>query len=157
MARPLGWLVFLGLTALLVALLVAWQRSDLLLGRLYEHWRPWLEGQVGKVMGRPLQLGSYKGFGPEGIRIGPSRFLPGSRDASTASVQGLVVRFDPLASWRDRSLRLELDLQGAQADLRRNASGQLWTFGRVPPGRQTPRLSLTFRLLQPGRVRLWNL
>lgn len=156
-ARPIGWLVFLGLTAFVVALLVAWQRSDLLLGRLYEHWRPWLEGQVGKVMGRPLQLGSYKGFGPEGIRIGPSRFLPGSRDASTASVQGMVVRFDPLASWRDRSLRLELDLQGAQADLRRNASGQLWTFGRVPPGRQPPRLSLTFRLLQPGRVRLWNL
>jgi translocation and assembly module TamB len=157
LVRPLGWLVLLLLTATVVALLVAWQRSDLLLGRLYAHWRPWLEGQVGTVMGRPLQLGPYQGFGPEGVRIGPSRFLAGAQDASTAGVAGLVVRVDPLSSWRDRVLRLELDLQGAQADLRRNAAGQIWTFGKGVPGRQPPRLSLTFRLLQPARVRLWNL
>ncbi|MEB3305245.1 MAG: translocation/assembly module TamB domain-containing protein [Cyanobacteriota bacterium] len=157
LVRPLAWLVFLGLVAIVVTLLIAWQRSDLILGRLYNHWRPWLEGQVGKVMGRPLELGAYQGFGPEGLRIGPSRFLPGLRDASTAGVKELVVRVDPLASWRDQTLRLELDLQGAQADLRRNANGQLWTFGRVPPGRQPPRIALTFRLLQPGQVRLWNL
>lgn len=157
LVQPLAWLVVLGLVAAVVALLIAWQRSDLILGRLYNHWRPWLEGQVGKVMGRPLELGPYQGFGPEGVRIGPSRFLPGARDASTAGVKGLVVRVDPLASWRDQTLRLELDLQGAQADLRRNANGQLWTFGRVPPGRKPPRIALTFRLLQPGQVRLWNL
>ena len=157
LARPLGWLVLLLLTAAVVALLVAWQRSDLLLGRLYDHWRPWLEGQVGAVMGRPLQLGPYQGFGPEGVRIGPSRFLAGAQDASTAGVEGLVVRVDPLASWRDQVLRLEFDLQGAQVDLRRNAAGQIWTFGKGVPGRQPPRLALTFRLLQPGRVRLWNL
>jgi translocation and assembly module TamB len=157
LVRPLAWLVLLGLVATVVALLIAWQRSDLVLGRVYNHWRPWLEGQVGKVMGRPLELGAYQGFGPEGLRIGPSRFLPGPKDASTAAVKGLVVRVDPLASWRDQVLRLELDLQGAQADLRRNAKGQLWTFGRVPPGRKPPRIALTFRLLQPGHVRLWNL
>ena len=127
LVRPLAWLVFLGLVAIVVTLLIAWQRSDLILGRLYNHWRPWLEGQVGKVMGRPLELGTYQGFGPEGVSIGPSRFLPGLKDASTAGVKGLVVRVDPLASWRDQTLRLELDLQGAQADLRRNANGQLWT------------------------------
>jgi translocation and assembly module TamB len=155
--RPLVWLTLLGLVAAVLGLLIAWQRSDLILGRLYNHWRPWLEGQVGKVMGRPLELGPYQGFGPEGVRIGPSRFLPGARDGSTAGVKGLVVRVDPLASWRHQVLRLELDLQGAQADLRRNAKGQLWTFGRVAPGRKPPRISLTFRMLQPAQVRLWNL
>jgi len=157
LVRPLVWLALLGLVAAVVGLLIAWQRSDLILARLYNHWRPWLEGQVGKVMGHPLELGLYQGFGPEGVRIGPSRFLPGAKDASTAGVKGLVVRVDPLASWRDQALRLELDLQGAQADLRRNANGQLWTFGRVAPGRKPPRISLTFRLLQPGQVRLWKL
>ncbi|MFN7820489.1 MAG: translocation/assembly module TamB domain-containing protein [Cyanobacteriota bacterium] len=157
LVRGVGWLILLGLVALVAVLLVGWQRSDLLLGRLYDHWRPWLEGQVGKVMGRPLQLGPYRGFGPEGVRLGPSRFLAGPQDGSTAGVQGLAVRVDPIASWRDRSLRLTFDLQGAQADLRRNADGQIWAFGRVAPGRQPPRLHLTFRLLQPARVRLWNL
>jgi translocation and assembly module TamB len=157
LVRPILWLLLLGLTATVVLLLVAWQRSDLWLGRLYAHWRPWLQGQVGRVMGRPLQLGPYQGFGPEGVRIGPSRFLAGSKDGSTAAVQGLVVRLDPLASWRDRALRLELDLKGAQADFRRNAAGQIWTFGTLPPGGKPPRLSLTFQLLQPARVRFWNL
>ncbi|MEB3257154.1 MAG: translocation/assembly module TamB domain-containing protein [Cyanobacteriota bacterium] len=157
LVRPLSWMLLLGLGAAVVGLLIAWQRSDLILGRLYNHWRPWLQSQVGRVMGRPLELGPYQGFGLEGVRIGPSRFLPGSGDASTAGVKGLVVRVDPLASWRDRTLRLEMDLQGAKADLRRNANGQLWTFGRVPPGRTPPRIALTFRLLEPGQVRLWNL
>ncbi|MFN6338465.1 MAG: translocation/assembly module TamB domain-containing protein [Cyanobacteriota bacterium] len=156
-ARVIGWLLLLGVAALLVGLLVAWQRSDLILGRLYTHWRPWLEGQVGKAMGRPLRLGPYQGWTPEGVSIGPSRFLAGPKDGSTAEATSLVARLDPLASWRDRALRLDIELRGAQADLRRNAEGQIWTFGALAPGREPPRLFLTFRLLRPAQVRLWNL
>ena len=155
LARPLPWL--LALTATAGAVLVGWQRSDLLLGRLYGHWRPWLEQQVGKVMGRPLRLGAFQGVGPEGVRIGASRFLPGPEDGSSAAVGGLVVRFHPLASWRDRGLHLTLDLQDAEVDLRRKGQGPIWAFGAMAPGGKPPRIALAFRLVEPARLRLWNL
>jgi translocation and assembly module TamB len=48
-------------------------------------------------------------------------------------------------------------LRGAEVDLRRQGTGSIWTFGAMAPGGQPPRLSLAFRLLDPARVRLWNL
>jgi translocation and assembly module TamB len=147
----------LGLSTVVGGGVVVWQRSDQILERVYGHWRPRLEVLVGRVMGRPLRLGPFQGLGPDGLRIGPSRFLPGPKDGSSAAVSALVARVDPLASWRDRSLHLTLDLRGAEVDLRRQGRGSIWTFGAMAPGGQPPRLSLAFRLLDPARVRLWNL
>jgi len=155
--RPLLAVLALGLAGAAGVGVVAWKRSDVLLGRIYEHWRPRLEDQVGKVMGRPLRLGPFQGLGPDGVRIGPSRFLPGPEDGSSAAVNQLVVRVHPLASWRDRALHLTLDLRGAEADLRRQGRGAIWTFGKMAPGRTPPRFALTFRLLDPTAVRLWSL
>ena len=139
-----------------VLALLAWIGSDRLLARLYGHWRPWIERQVGTVMGHPLQLGSYQGFGPGGLEVGPSRFLPGKGDDSSISVRGVRARVRPLASWQQQSLQLELDFSGAEVDLRRNRLGQIWKLGTLPPGRRPPRLNLTFRLLEPAKVRLWG-
>ena len=136
--------------------LLAWIGSDRLLARLYGHWRPWIERQVGTVMGHPLQLGAYRGFGPEGVEVGPSRFLAGTGDDSTINVRGVRARVRPLASWQQQSLLLELDFEGAEVDLRRNRLGQIWKLGSLPPGRRPPRLNLTFRLLEPAKVRLWG-
>jgi len=137
--------------------LLAWMGSDRLLARLYGHWRPWIERQVGTVMGHPLQLGPYQGFGPEGVQVGASRFLPGKGDDSTIHVAGIRARVRPLASWQQRSLQLELDFDGAEVDLRRNHLGQIWKLGTLPQGRRPPRINLTFRLLEPAKVRLWGL
>ncbi|HYP04190.1 MAG TPA: hypothetical protein VER57_06525, partial [Cyanobium sp.] len=133
-----------------------WWWSDRLLARLYEHWRPTLERQVGTVMGRPLQLGPYQGLSAEGLSVGPSRFLPGLLDGSTASVESVLVRIDPLASWRQRAAVLDLRFGGARADLRRNARGQIWVLGTVQPGQEPPRLDLRFSLPEPARLRLWG-
>ena len=146
----------LGGGALAGLVLVALISSHGVLARIYEHWRPWIERQVSNVMGHPLQLGPYQGFGPEGLEVGPSRFLTGQRDDSTISVQGVRARVRPLASWQQRSLQLELDFKGAEVDLRRNRRGAIWTLGSLAPGRRAPRLNLTFRLLEPARVRLWG-
>jgi translocation and assembly module TamB len=155
--RPAAGIAAAGLTAVAGVAVVAWRRSDALLGRVYDHWRPRLETQIGTVMGRPLRLGPFQGVGPEGVRIGPSRFLPGPKDGSSASARQVVVRIHPLASWREREVRLTLDLEGAEVDLRRQGRGALWTFGAMAPGGKPPRLALAFRLLDPARVRLWNL
>ncbi|MBM5816670.1 MAG: hypothetical protein FJ083_08810 [Cyanobacteria bacterium K_Offshore_surface_m2_239] len=156
-ARPAAVLFVLGLASVAGVGVVVWRRSDALLGRVYEHWRPLLEARVGQVMGRPLRLGPFQGLGPEGVRIGPSRFLPGPEDGSSAAARQVVVRLHPLASWRDRALRLTLDLEGAEVDLRRQGGGSLWTFGAMAPGGEPPRLALAFRLRDPAKVRLWNL
>ena len=129
---------------------------DPLIARSYDHWKPRLERIVTRVMGHPLELGPYRGFGPEGLRVGPSRFRAGERDDSTAQVTGLLVRVQPLASWRQRGLVLELEAEGAQADLRRNARGRVWELGRLSPGGEPPRLTLRVRIPRPGRVRLWG-
>ncbi len=131
--------------------------SDRLLERIYESWRPRLERQVGRVMGRPLQLGPYQGIGPDGLRVGPSRFLPGDDDGSTAAVRSLRLLLDPLASWRRGQLMLDLSLAGARADLRPNRNGEVWVLGKLPPGGQLPRLELQIRLLEPGDLALHTL
>ena len=128
--------------------------ADRLLEGLYESWRPRLEQQVGRVMGHPLELGPYRGVGADGLRIGPSRFLAGAEDGSTASAASLHVLLDPLASWRRGLLVLDISLGGARADLRPNARGQLWELGRLPPGGEPPPLELRFRLPRQGDVAL---
>ncbi|MFM7085818.1 MAG: translocation/assembly module TamB domain-containing protein [Cyanobium sp.] len=148
-----GGLVLVGGGAVIA--LALW--SDRLLAGLYDSWRPRLERQVGRVMGHPLQLGPYQGLGPDGLRVGPSRFLAGAEDGSTGSVRGLRVLIDPIASWRSRSLVLDLSLSGARADLRANDRGQLWVLGRVPPGGDPPALQLRLRLLQEGELTLHGL
>ena len=65
--RPRRGTALLALTAATATGLVL--LSDQLLARLYATWRPRLEQQVGRVMGRPLQLGPYQGFGPDGLRV----------------------------------------------------------------------------------------
>ena len=115
--RPAAAVLALGVAASGVALWLAWKRADWILARVCQRWSPLLEKQVGLAMGRPLELGSCEGWGPEGLRLGPSRFLPGPLDGSSARARALVVRLDPLASWRDRSLHLTLDLEGAEVEV----------------------------------------
>ena len=129
---------------------------DPLLQRVFERWRPRLEQLVGQVMGRPLELGAYRGIGPEGLRIGPSRFRAGPDDGSTISVREIQVRLHPLVSWRQRALVLDLDVLDPVVDLRRNAQGQLWVLGRLKPGGEPPRVDLRIRVPRSGPVRIWN-
>ncbi|KEF43276.1 MAG: hypothetical protein ER33_00595 [Cyanobium sp. CACIAM 14] len=127
---------------------------DRIVGTLYGRLRPGLERQIGAVMGRPLLLGPYQGLRPDGLWIGPSRFLRGPLDGSTASVEGLRLRLDPLASLSLRGAVLDLGLKRARAELQPNARGQVWVLGTLPPGREPPRLDLHLSLLEPGAVRL---
>lgn len=139
-----------GLTLLVVG-------SDRVLERIYESWRPRLERQVGRIMGRPLQLGPYQGLGVDGLRVGASRFLPGPKDGSTATVRSLRLLVDPLASWRRRQPVLDFSLTGARADLRPNREGQVWVLGQLPPGGEPPPLELHFRLLEAGELTIHGL
>ena len=130
--------------------------SDGLIGAVIDQVRPRLERQIGQAMGHPLRLGPYQGLGFDGLKLGPSGFLKGAQDDSTVSAQEVLVGIDPLASWRRRALVLDLSFVGAQADLRRNAKGQIWVLGPSKADQPPPRLDLTFRLPQPARARLWN-
>jgi len=134
----------------------AWVFSDRLIEAALDRFRPRLERQIGQAMGHPLRLGPYRGLGLDGLKLGPSGFLKGAQDDSTASAQEVLVGVDPLASWRRRALVLDLSFIGARADLRRNAKGQIWVLGPTKGDQPPPRLDLTFRLPEPARARLWN-
>jgi len=154
-----GCLVPLGLLAgglLVGGVLLVRFGVDPLLQRAYDRWRPRIEQLVGHVMGHPLELGPYRGIGPEGLRVGPSRFRAGKEDDSTISTRGIQVRLHPLASWRQRGLVLDLDAVDPVVDLRRNAQGQLWVLGRLKPGGEPPRIDLRIRVVRPAPLRIWN-
>lgn len=147
-------LLAVGLVGAGLGLGVFW--FDRIVAGIYTRFRPTLERQIGTALGRPLALGPYRGLSADGFWIGPSRFLAGREDGSTVTVEAIRLRIDPLASLWLRGPVLDLGLQGARADLRRNARGQFWVLGSAPPGRQPPRIDLRLGLLQPGALRIWG-
>ncbi|MEY4297332.1 MAG: hypothetical protein RLZZ423_511 [Cyanobacteriota bacterium] len=122
---------------------------------LYGRLRPWLQLQVGRVMGHPLELGPYTGLRPWGLTAGPSRFRPAPDNPSTLEASAVAVGFDPLRSLLERAWVLQIRVRDARADLRRNSRGAYWELGRLPPGRQPPRLGLRIQLDRPASVRLY--
>jgi translocation and assembly module TamB len=149
-------------TALALAgggLVLAVWGGDQALRRAYQHWKPRLERPLGQLLGHPVTLGPYQGLGWGGLTIGPSRVGPGpvgggGGDGSSLTVRSLAVSLDPLASLRQRLPVLHVGLSGVRADLRRNAQGQYWVLGQMPPGGPPPRLDLRLRLADPAQVRL---
>ncbi len=129
---------------------------DRIVAGLYGRFRPSLERQIGTAMGRPLVMGPYRGLSADGFWIGPTRFLAGREDGSTVAVEAVRLRIDPLASLALRGPVLDLGLRGARAELRRNARGQFWVLGSVPPGHEPPRIDVRLGLLQPGALRVWG-
>ena len=128
--------------------------ADRAVRQAYDRLRPRLEQGLGRSLGHPLRLGPYQGLGWAGVRIGPSRIDRGPHDDSTASIAGLELALDPLASLRARLPVLHVRLQGLRADLRRNARGQYWVLGSLDAARPQPRLDLHLQLAQPAQVRL---
>ncbi|WP_216904610.1 translocation/assembly module TamB domain-containing protein [Synechococcus sp. CCY 9618] len=127
---------------------------DRIVAGIYHRLKPSLERQIGAAMGRPMLLGPYRGLRPDGLWIGPTRFLPGPEDRSTAGVEGVRLRVDPLASLWLRGAVLDIGLNRARADLHRNSRGQFWVLGTIPADQEPPRLDLRLSLLQPAAVRL---
>jgi len=146
-------LVFGGALLTAASLGGIWFGADQLAGRLYQHWRPQLERQIGRGLGRPLQLGPYQGLRPWGLTIGPSRLYAGPADGSSASVGGLEVSVAPLASLRQRLPVIQLAVEGGDLQLVRNPQGRFWVFGGGA-AKQPPRLSLGIRLADRTRVRV---
>ena len=142
------------LAACLAGGLLGWQALDRGGALLYPRLRPWLERQVGRTMGHPLQLGPYSGLRPWGLAVGSSRFLPGRDNPSTIEVGAVTVSFDPVRSLLQQAWVLQIRIHDARVHLRRNSRGAYWELGRQPPGRPMPRLGLRIALEGPVRVAL---
>ncbi|MFM8525939.1 MAG: translocation/assembly module TamB domain-containing protein [Cyanobacteriota bacterium] len=124
------------------------------LERQYLHYKAGLERQLGQAMGHPLRFGPYRGLSLEGLTVGPSHLGRSRLDHSHASVRGLTVGLDPLASLQQGVPVLRLTVSGAQVVLRSRPSGPLWVFGGG--GGQPPRLGLQVRFRDPLALRLFS-
>ena len=123
-------------------------------GYAYQRLRPWLEQKVGRVMGHPLELGPYAGVQPWGLTAGASHFRPGTDNPSSIDTAGVAVALDPLRSLLERAWVLQIRVRDARVNLVRNSRGAYWELGRLPPGREPPRLGLSIQLDGPAAVRL---
>ena len=128
--------------------------ADQALRRAYQHWKPRLEQPLGKVLGHPVRLGAYQGWGWGGLQVGSSTIGPGSAEGSRVSIRTVAVSLDPLASLRQRLPVLQVSLAGVRAELKPNAKGQFWVLGRLPAGVRPPRLDVRLRLVDPALVSL---
>jgi translocation and assembly module TamB len=133
---------------------IGWFSADLVAERLYVHWRPQLERQLTAAFGHPLEIGAFGGIGWSGLQVGPTRVLPHAGDPSSLRIRRMGISLDLISSLRRRLPVLQLNLNGLDLDLRRNAAGGYWRFGRVPADQVPPKLDLRLRLGTPGRVRL---
>ncbi|MXZ82978.1 MAG: hypothetical protein F4Z10_04695 [Synechococcus sp. SB0666_bin_14] len=137
-----------------VALLLGWLATDQALGRVYRGLRPHLEEDYGRVLGRPLKLGPYRGLRWGGLHVGPSEILPNGVDLTRLAADGLILSLDPWASLQQRRWVIHLHVQALEADWRRNAQGSLWT----PPTRQgesSMPVELWLHTRDPAQFRLW--
>lgn len=137
-----------------VALLLGWLATDQALGRIYRGLRPNLEEDYGRVLGRPLKLGPYRGLRWGGLHVGPSEILPNGVDLTRLAADGLILFLDPWASLQQRRWVIHLHAQALEADWRRNAQGSLWT----PPTRQgesSMPVELWLHARDPAQFRLW--
>ena len=148
-ALPLAGLAGVGV---LVAGGGLWWGLDRAGGLLYARLQPWLERQVGRVMGHPLELGPYTGLRPWGLSAGPSRFRPGLNNPSSIEAKGVSVGFDPLRSLVSRAWVLQIRVREARVELRRNRHGAYWELGHLPPGGAPPRLGLRIQLDRPASL-----
>ena len=145
----------LALAGLGLGLVVAAPLLNRELERQYLLRRPALERELGQALGHPLHLGPYRGLTGLGLAIGPSRIGASRLDHSRASVRGLTLGLDPLASLQQGQPVLRLTLSGAQLVLRSRPAGPLWSFGHQVAG-PPPRLSLQVRLRDPLDLRLFS-
>jgi translocation and assembly module TamB len=128
--------------------------ADRLAAALYGQWHWRLAYQLSRVMGHPLELGGYRGLGPWGLEVGPSRFRPGLDNPSTLEAQRISVSLDPLASLREWAPVLTIRISGANARLRPNSQGSLWQLGPQRAGTKPLRLGLDIQLGDAAQVRL---
>ena len=137
-----------------VALLLGWLATDQTLGRIYRGLRPNLEEDYGRALGRPLKLGPYRGLRWGGLHVGPSEILPNGVDSTRLAADGLILFLDPWASLRQRRWVIHLHAQALQADWRRNAQGNLWTFP-AQQGEISMPVELWIHARDPAQFRLW--
>ena len=145
--------VISGLGFTVVAAAAVWLTADRLIARSVDGLRPSLEQQFSIQLGHPIEIGSYRGLGLDGIGIGPIKILPGTKDASTLRVQKLSLGIDPLSSIRHLRLVVVARLQGVNVNLSRNSQGQFWVPGPPPKGDFLDRVDLRVRLTEPAQIR----
>lgn len=142
----------LGLTAVVAS--VAWMTADRLIAGTVNRLRPALEKQLAGPLGHPIEIGPYRGWGLDGITIGPIKILPGQKDASTLRVRKLTLGIDPLSSLRLWRPVVVARVRGASVNLFRNKQGQFWVPGPRPKGEFPYRVDLRVRLIDPANIRV---
>ncbi len=119
--------------------------------RLVEVYRPKLERRISRRFGHSLKIGQYQGLRPWGVSVGPSFFLKGNNDNSSASVTGLTVQLAPIESLINRRPVAILTPLEAKLHLKDNGGKALWVFGS-PKSAQLPKFDLRLRLDETSRI-----
>ncbi len=127
-----------------------WVAADRAMEKFFARFRPQLEQELSKPLGRPLLIGPYKGLRPWGVAIGQTKLLSGFRDNSTAKFSSLTVKIAPIASFLQLRPVAIVRLKGANINLRSNESGTYWAFG-VQDG-SPPNIDLRVQLVESSKI-----
>ena len=137
-----------GLAGTFVALggVLIWSGADLLVDRTISRFSPQIEKKLSNSLGHPLKIGSYRGLRPWGVALGPTKLLPGVKDASSVEISTLNVKFAPIASlinWQPVAI---FNPKGTTIKLRKNETGAFWVFPSAENSKPNNNFQLRFNL-----------
>ncbi|MEB3173456.1 MAG: translocation/assembly module TamB domain-containing protein [Cyanobacteriota bacterium] len=128
--------------------------ADRLAASLYRQLRPSLEQTLSRQLGQPVVLGGYGGLRPWGLQLGPSQIKSQAGGRSSVRVDGARLALAPIASLRQGLASLQIELDGAAAELIANDRGRYWTLPAARAGVQPPAVALRLVLRQPATITL---
>ena len=136
------------------AVVIGWVALEKGAAVLYGTMHPRLQSLSEEVLGRPVELGGFRGVSGQGVHIGPTQVLASANDQSQLNVEELIVSLSPLASLRQRRWVVHLHGLDLHGELRRNAQGSFWT---IPPGdsQQPMAAELWLHTRGPAQVQVW--
>jgi translocation and assembly module TamB len=140
LSRPvLGALLVLGL--LLGA--AAWRALIF----IEQELAPMVEGNLLKLLSRPVKLGPLKRYSLNELEFGRSTVPPHGNDRDRASAESVVVRFNPWTAAIDRTVNLDVTLNKPTAYIDKSPKGK-WIGTKLTPQPESGGLKIKLKTLR---------
>ncbi|MGF1461226.1 MAG: translocation/assembly module TamB domain-containing protein [Leptolyngbyaceae cyanobacterium] len=101
---------------------------------------PWVETEVAKAIGRPVEIGNVQGLSFWGIRLGKSTIPPTETDATFLAAEEVGVRVDLGALIFQRKIKPDIVILSPEVNLIKSEDGQWIEFELPEPIEREPRL-----------------
>ncbi|MEB3160840.1 MAG: hypothetical protein VKL20_05220, partial [Synechocystis sp.] len=99
----------------------------------YRQASPFLESELSRILGRPVQVGEVESINFFQVNLGPSTIPPTATDPTAIAVEGIQVSANPWLFLVGQPIEIETTLVRPRLTLKQDQDGQ-WTTFELPKG-----------------------